>query len=332
MTNQYRPTNQEATHSGNLRPETRPWTLPELTVYITDSCSLSCTGCITYNNFALGSHLRLEDARERIDVWSKLVRVEHLYVIGGEPLSHPELDSWISYLDSTFDSPRKTIVTNGRGLEHRTQAVAGWLELGWDLEVSSHSKEDYDTAQSWWQGMTLELLATTVAERRVDDSGVTDYWADSDGQPLIQIGLRTNFYKPDYEVVEGQLSWPKLNNPRTSHKNCPGKDCTHLVNGIMYRCPVQATLPRLAQRFEIQGPAQEIAQRDLGYDPLAQNKVSLSTWMNTLDQPTEQCRLCSWPRERAAISDPGLKKVHLVRRDRGSPTTAQEPHESPADV
>ena len=328
-----RPTNQEATHGVNARAETRPWRIPELTIYITDSCSMSCQGCITSNNLALGGHLRLEDARQRMDVWARLVQVEHLYVIGGEPMSHPDLAAWITYLDKAFDSPRKTIVTNGHGIDSRTQEVATWLELGWDFEISSHSQEDFTRATEWWRALSVELLDITATERQVTEDGLTDYYSDSEGQPLMQIGVRTEFYAPSYDVVEGEIVWRELTNPMAAHRACPAKACTHLVNGVMYRCPVQATVPRLAQKFNIQGRAGELAQRDLGYDPLAQNSRSLSTWMNTLGAVSEQCRLCKWPRTRETMPNPGLKKIKLHPRvNPGSPATVQDTDSSPVDV
>ena len=92
----------------------------------------------------------------------------------------------------------------------------------------------------------------------------------------------------------------------------------------MYRCPVQAVLPRLSQRYTIEGAAGEIASKDLGYDPL-KPKMSLSTWMSLLTSSTEQCRLCEWPRAMTALGDPTAKKIKLVRRvNPDSPTTALE--------
>lgn len=324
MTDFRRITHQEAQGPQQIPKVTQPWTLPELNIYITDSCALSCTGCISFNNYALGGHLELTaEVRERMTVWARLVSVERLYVIGGEPLSHPGLSEWMQSLETLWPQSRWTLVTNGRGLEQRSQEVAGWLEQGWDIEVSSHSREDFEAVSAWWQGLSSAMITPMVAQRLRDRHGITDYWLDSEGRPIMQIGLRDQFYAPTHRVNEqGQLAWPKLTPPRSTHSLCDARDCTHLVNGVMYRCPVQATLPRLAERYEILGDAGVIAAKDFGYDPLAQNTQSLSTWMARLNQPTEQCRLCEWPRDQRPLGDVTAKKIKLVKR--GSPTTALE--------
>lgn len=322
----FRPTYNEAQGPQRIASQTRPWHLPELTVYITDSCSLSCQGCITYNNYALGGHLELtEQVRSRMSAWAQTVSADRLYIIGGEPLSHPDLALWMNFVAELWPKSRWTVVTNGRGLEQRSQEVAGWLEQGWDLEISSHSEADYTTARAWWSSMVTELADRVKHGQERDRHGVTEYWLDSEGRPMMQIGLRDHFYAPTHTVTDrGTLAWNPLTSPKSTHRNCDAKACTHLVNGVMYRCPVQATLPRLSERYTIEGVAGEIASKDLGYDPL-KPRMSLSTWMSLLTSSTEQCRLCEWPRAMTALGDPTAKKVKLVRRvNLDSPTTALE--------
>jgi hypothetical protein len=324
MSNYYRPTHNEAQGPQQLQSVTQPWSLPELSVYITDSCSLSCHGCISYNNYALGGHLALTDTvKERISTWARLVSVDRIYVIGGEPLSHPDLVSWMQFLEQLWPSSRWTIVTNGRGLERRTAEVQAWIEQGWDLEISSHTQADFDSTQAWWGTLIADMLVPTVARRQKDHMGITDYWEDSEGRPVMQIGLRDHFYAATHTVKDGRITWNKLTSARSSHNLCPAKNCTHLVDGRMYSCPVQATAPRLAERYSIEGPAGELAQKDLGYDPLVKNRQSLSSWMATLNQPKSQCSLCQWPRPLEALADPTVKKVKLVKRvSPSSPTIA----------
>lgn len=314
MSEFHRPFHSEAGNQQRIIADKKPFHLPELSLYITDSCALSCSGCISFNNYALGSHLELDDlVEQRLRAWANSVSVDRLYVIGGEPLSHPGLDRWMAVAEQLWPTSRWTLCTNGRGLESQSQAVALWLERGWDIEVSSHSREDFDTVQAWWQGLTDALAEPIAARRTRDQYGVTDYWEDSEGRPVMQIGLRDRFHKPTHTVnAQGQLEWAKLTAPRTTHSLCGARNCTQLVNGVMYSCPVQATLPTLARKYEISGPAGEIARVDTGYDPL-KPRMSLSRWMATLGQPKDQCRLCSWPRDMVALGDPSAKKVKLAR-------------------
>lgn len=316
MTDFFRPTNQEAQGPQSLPKVTQPWRVGQLNIYITDSCSLSCQGCISFNDFALGGHLMLTDTvRERMAVWAQNVFVEHIYIMGGEPLAHPDIDSYLEFIDQLWPrTPRRTIVTNGVLLAQRTDSVQRWLEQGWDIEVSAHTQAEFDAVTQWWNQLSESMIGSTVPERRKDLYGITDYWVDADGAPLIQIGLRDRFHKPNYRVTEqGTLAWPKLTSRRTTHSLCGAKECHYLVDGVMYRCPVQATLPRLSERYTIEGEAGAIAEQDLGFDPL-NPRHSLSLWMDTLNRPTAQCSLCEWPRPLESLGDPHAKKIQLVRR------------------
>ena len=325
MKEYFRPTYSEA-QLHTPRSAHHPWHLPELSVYITDSCALSCTGCISFNNYALGGHLALTDTvRERVATWARLVTVDRLYIIGGEPLSHPNLAEWQQLVEQSWPDSRWTIVTNGRGLESRSAEVQTWIEQGWDLEVSSHSREDYTTTLAWWQNLAGDFIEPSQHQVLKDHMGETHYWMDSQGGAVMQIGLRDQFYAPTHQVADGIITWPQLTSARSSHRRCPAKNCTHLVDGKMYSCPVQATVPRLAERYTVEGPAGELAEQDLGYDPLARNRRTLSTWMTLLSQPKSQCSLCSWPRPLEALTDPTAKKVKLTRRvSPDSPATALE--------
>jgi len=330
MKEYFRPTYAEAPQA-RPRSTTHAYHLSELSVYITDSCALSCSGCISFNNYALGGHLELTDAvRERISTWARLVTVDRLYIIGGEPLSHPDLASWQQLVQTLWPQSRWTIVTNGQGLASRSAEVQSWIEAGWDLEVSSHSKQDYLQALAWWQSLTQDFIEPVEHQVLRDHMGETHYWLDHAGGAVMQIGLRDQFYTPTHQVLAGEITWPKLMSARSSHRSCPAKNCTHLVDGKMYSCPVQATVPRLAERYTVSGPAGALAQQDLGYDPLAKNRQTLSTWMALLNQPKSQCSLCSWPRPLKALTDPRAKKVKLVRKvNLDSPATALEHPASP---
>jgi hypothetical protein len=296
----------------NMNP--RAYTLPELSFYITDSCSMTCEGCITYNELALkdGVLSVAGAALERMNSWARLIDIEHIYVIGGEPLSHPELDTWLDYIQKTWPhAERYTIVTNGELLPSMTDRAMGWLEAGWDFEVSSHSPEAYTAVNSWWESVAVQLAAKPTRRVEQIDGEETQYFESSEGGPLIQIGQRWQFYPRRYTVHGDHIKWLPLTHAAQQHSQCPGRDCTHLVNGIMYRCPVQATIPRLASQYRIEGTG-GLADQDLGFDPLKGG--NLTAWMAGLYQPKSQCSLCDWQAKRVPLQDPYAKKIKIVRQ------------------
>ena len=251
-------------------------------------------------------------ALERMDTWARLIDVDHIYVIGGEPLSHPELDTWLDYIRSKWpNAERYTIVTNGELLPSMTESVMSWMEQGWDFEVSSHSPEAYEAIGLWWAELASQLEVKPLRQVKVEDAEETQYFMDHMGRPLIELGQRWSFYPRRFVAHEDHIEWKSLTDHRLSHAQCPGKACTHLVNGIMYRCPVQATIPRLSAQFRVEG-TEGLAQQDLGFDPLKGG--NLSAWMRDLDKPASQCSLCDWSQKRVPLEDPYRKKIKIVRQ------------------
>ena len=292
----------------------KAYTLPELSFYITDSCSLTCEGCVTYNELALkdGVLAVAGPAVERMDQWARLIDIDHIYVIGGEPLSHPELDTWLDYIQKTWPkASRYTIVTNGELLPSMTDRAMGWMEAGWDFEISSHSPEAYAAIQLWWEDIALQLEHKPLRNVKVEQDEETQYFMDHTGKPLVQIGQRWLFYPRRYTTHDDHIKWGALTDSRSTHAMCPGNDCTHLVNGIMYRCPVQATIPRLTAQYRVEG-TEGLAQQDLGFDPLLGG--NLSAWIRDLKQPTKQCSLCDWSAKKVPLQDPYAKKIKIVRQ------------------
>lgn len=288
--------------------------LPELTIYITDTCSMSCEGCITYNELAMtqGHLVCGGPALERMTQWSRLVQADRIFVIGGEPMSHPELSTWLDTVKQLWPrAQRYTIVTNGELLASMTEQVCGFMEQGWDFEISSHSKSAYQNTLAWWSDLAEQLEHKPRRYEEVVDGELTEYYWDHKGRPLLEIGLRDEFYPRRYTVHEDHIEWRELTNAGAQHNLCKGKACTHLVNGVMYRCPVQATIPRLAQQYRIEG-TEGLADLDLGFDPLEGG--NLSSWFASLGRSTKQCSLCDWNEKRVPLQDPYAKKIKIVRQ------------------
>lgn len=287
--------------------------LPELTFYITDTCGLACKGCITHNElpFANG-HLELDPAaRERMHTWSRLITVTHIHIIGGEPMSHPRLAQWMQHIQALWPhAERYTIVSNGEHLAQQSQLVCAAWELGWDLEISAHSTATWTAVQSWFATVSQQFVAPPQHHVAVLAGERTDWYSDSHGQVLMQLSQHTEFYPRRYHVAADHVTWQPLTSATQQHALCKGRDCVHMVQGVMYRCPIQATVPRLARQFRVEGTA-GLAQQDLGFDPL--RDTHLSAWIDSMLQPTPQCSLCDWREKRVPLENPYAKKVRIVR-------------------
>jgi hypothetical protein len=309
-------------------PTESAYRVPQLNFYITDSCALSCAGCVSFNNTPLQNRVQglSEEVRSRLSAWSSVLSADRLYVIGGEPFSAGDLPEWIDFIDAHFQGDLRTIVTNGRALAQHTASIVTWLEQGWDLEISSHSPEDFARAHAWWRELSSDLELPYQHSRVKDHFGQTDYYMDSAGRPLVQIGERWMFYPQRYTVANDGIHWRALTPAAQSHRSCSARTCAYLVDGIMYRCPVQAAIPRLAAQYTIHDTG-SVFMGSLGRDPLTAQGQSLSAWMASLDTAQSQCSLCDPLEPLQPIGDPTVKKIKIVRRD--SPATAQAHYPNP---
>ena len=59
--------------------------------YITNHCNIACNGCNRFNNYKYSGSENWAAYRDVYKEWSTLVDINHIAVLGGEPLLHPKL-------------------------------------------------------------------------------------------------------------------------------------------------------------------------------------------------------------------------------------------------
>ncbi len=82
--------------------------------YITHTCNFNCEGCNRFNNYAFTGHQRWSDYKDIYEKWSKRLKFNDYYILGGEPMSNPDLLEWISGIRHLWgETNNATLVTNG---------------------------------------------------------------------------------------------------------------------------------------------------------------------------------------------------------------------------
>lgn len=81
--------------------------------YITNACNLNCTNCNRFNNFAFTGHQTWSDYQDVYRAWSKIINFGRISILGGEPMSNPDLPNWINGISELWPGTEITIITNG---------------------------------------------------------------------------------------------------------------------------------------------------------------------------------------------------------------------------
>ena len=282
--------------------------LPELSVYITHTCTLACDSCCTFNHLNWGNHFKPDTSKEKLKGLQNKVDFEEVFIIGGEPTSNPALGEWMAYLESMWPNAKQWVVTNGRDLDKFDELYPEWIERDWKIEISAHSKEDLDTVMSWVNKRWTDVSCERFQDTRHED-GEWHYKLVVDGIERGEITEAWQFYENPAVVKKGnKLSWDKLRDKDDQHSKCPAIQCMYLVDGRFYRCHQQAILPQLSRKFQIEDPFADIAKQDLGC-----SAEEFETWIKTRLEPQEQCRLCKWENKITLPEKSKIKKIKILQ-------------------
>jgi len=275
------------------RAHSRPWRIDTGQFYITNVCNLTCDDCISFNNFKFRGHMTWESARQRVEQWAKLIDIDYLCIIGGEPMANPELDTWVRELRRLWPVTRTefSIVTNGTYLQSWDQdQIRDWMELGVTIEISCHDPEQWPDLVAWASRILGDLYDPAQLQVDYKDGVLTHNYCLEDGSRLIALGQHWLFGPSAVRQITPDGLEFHNSDPATAHKHCQTKLCHYFVNGVMYKCPVTATAAMLTEQFAVPEDQRQLLNASRGLDPL--ESKNLSTWFARLDQPIAQCRLC----------------------------------------
>jgi hypothetical protein len=86
-----------------------------LDVHVTDNCNLNCASCSHFSPCVRGEvHHPAEGIRNSLEHLAKIVpEIKGLWLLGGEPLLHPELDKIASITRNAYPNASIAVITNG---------------------------------------------------------------------------------------------------------------------------------------------------------------------------------------------------------------------------
>lgn len=200
--------------------------LPYLEFQITDHCNLNCKGCSHFCPLATESFLGMNAFRKDIIRLAELFKdISKIRIMGGEPLLHPFITSFVRETRSAFPYSIISVVTNG-------------------ILLPSMNFSFYRTLYE--KNIILDVSVYPVIKEQL----------------FSYLELPIKYKIPIRFSIAGEFckSINALGNSNANyiHRQCWVKDCTFLRNGKLYPCCLPALSGLINQRFNLNIPDEGI--------------------------------------------------------------------------
>jgi organic radical activating enzyme len=291
--------------------------------YITNVCNLNCTNCNRFNNYTFKGHYNYSDYEEEYIKWSKIIDIEIIGILGGEPLLNPDIFNWVKGIANLWPNSKIVIITNGTTLNHWDNLYEELLQYNGrvGLEINHHTPKTWKyihrTVGNFLKGpLKHEIRTDTInwAPADIFDDANSVKFIDTNN---IEISLH-----PAWTFKDSTIKYNKFNNTVSVHDSnpelafaiCDFKTCHHFIKGKLYKCGPIGILPDFIEQFKVQLTDK---QRTLIYDykPAEHDWTTeqLDSFMDNLinSRSIPQCSLCPQKQVVKPFSASGKKTIRL---------------------
>ncbi len=192
-------------------------------IHITDHCNLNCKGCAHFSNLCPPTLADLGEFESDMRAMAGLFsRVEQIYLLGGEPLLHPDVADFVRVSREIFPDTRIYLMTNGTLV----------TKMGEEFWAAMAETNTILLADNYPIGLPVEEI-----DRLGRVHGVVVEWTEE----------REQFFKIPIDPAGGH-------DARESFRGCQGfNNCPIVRNGKLYPCAFAAFADVFKQRFDLPG-------------------------------------------------------------------------------
>lgn len=139
--------------------------IDKLEFYITHACNLNCVNCNRFNNFNISGHFNHLDHYKEYKAWSKILKLNRITIIGGEPFLNPNFVDWVLMVRELWPDVKVfDCYTNGTQLKRHKDLYSLLIKTNLLLKVSLHTENSQPIIQD-----ILDLLVHPVKVTFVED-------------------------------------------------------------------------------------------------------------------------------------------------------------------
>ena len=264
--------------------------IPKLEFYITNVCNLSCQGCNRFNDLHFKGHQLWKDYEETIRRWAEKIKIEHIVIMGGEPLLNPSIKEWMKGLNSIFDVSVQ-IMTNGTYIDRIPDLCQAATDSKTWFGISVHESQDrpmiYDRVR--------KFLGPNLIEDVAPRSGGEKCFLGNNGVH-VEVWNYTHFTKNAVRISSNGRHTLHDNQPEDAFRICAFQQHKnyHFICGKIYRCGPVALFPELDDQFDLDlSPADKALIRS--YRPLSIDEYDdrCEDFFAHIDDMIPQCKFCS---------------------------------------
>ena len=272
--------------------------------YITNVCNLTCQNCNRFNNFNFKGWQRWNDYEDQYQQWGKLVKLNAITIMGGEPFLNPTLIDWVQGINRIFGIEVQ-ILTNGTRFRHAPDLYDA-LFFKHDtrphnhIGVSSHNPDQFEKLKE-------DILYFLKSPVQIYPNGQEKNLWNSDYLFVDRNNIVVNVYNVDtFHSSAINHVW-KINpqiqkmfvlhnsDPFFAHQNCAFATFKsyHFIRGKLYKCAPVALLPEFDQQHAL-GISDSDRTLLNSYQPLSTDNFDTyqQEFFSKLDQPIAQCKFC----------------------------------------
>lgn len=271
--------------------------LKDVSFYITNVCNLSCENCATYNNYRLKGHYKYEDSSDIIEQWSKLLEIDNLHIMGGEPFSNPDLPNWTRNVRRLWPNNTIRITTNGTMISQHIEFIKECISQNIVIEIAVHDPDLWEEIENNVLSILSDIRFTTFDDINTDcERGELEnyysfvkHFINDQGQDLFTIEQAYEFMPSSIDRIENSVIYMRRSDQEVAHDNCPISDCNYIINGRLYKCKTTAMSDILHRNFKVNSECQDILNRSESALP---SDYNVFDFLQNLNCSIEQCKLC----------------------------------------
>jgi hypothetical protein len=273
-------------------------TIPNLDLFIAQTCNLSCSGCITFSDSRVVKGITRYNP-DHLAFWSQHIQPAYINMFGGEPLLNPDLELWLAGCSGYWPASNLTIQTNG------VKLTVDHLDLidkyGVSFRISQHIADykstitefiDAALATGKFQPWTNENgpVQNGYGEQRgwINESGASIQWTESYSETVWW-----PFYQGTAEDSNPSFSYFS-NDFASSWNTCVAKTFVNMFEGNLYKCPAVAGLL-------INGHSLGLDKKNYWSDwfnnykrlNIGSDSATITEWFNEQQGPQSCCNMCS---------------------------------------
>jgi hypothetical protein len=271
--------------------------------YITNVCNLTCNHCNRFNNHNFKGWQKWADYEQIYRSWSQYIDIDHMVILGGEPLLNPTIVDWMYGLNDIWHR-NVQVLSNGthinhvRGLKQALQKNGNWLGISW------HNVQQLDQLRD----IMAEFLGSDYQEihgKLNNRYGGDIVFGDKNG---LQIPI---YIQDQFQESSIRTDWTLHNSdPIVAHERCgfAQNKNYHFIKGKLYKCGPVALIPEFDQQHAL-NISHDDRQLLHQYQPLTIDDAEQKgeEFFHNLDMPISQCKFCP--------VEIHVKKIYAIRKN-----------------